>query len=87
MKYIANELHDILCSNRYDFNLASVDLSKAFNHCTVIIYYDGDKLKEKSSLGYHIDCVFSVYNRKYVEESNSQVENTTILIYSLGSLQ
>ena len=28
MKYIANELREILCSNMHDFNLVGVDLSK-----------------------------------------------------------
>ena len=83
LKYIANELHEILCSNRYDFNLAGVNFSKLVNHCTVLIYYAGDKLKENPSLGYYTDCVYYVSDGKYVEEPNSQVDNTLALIYSL----
>ena len=66
-------------------NLTSVNLSLEFNHCTVLIYYAGEHLKKKSSLGYHTDCVYSASNGKYVPKLNSQVENTPALIYSLGN--
>ena len=74
----------ITCVNQHIFNLTSVDLRKEFDHCTVFIYYYGFK-KEKSSLGYHTCCVYSVSNGKYVVKSNSQVENISALIYSLSS--
>ena len=47
MKYTDNELHEILCSNRHDSNLAGVNLIKAFNHCTVLVYYASGKSKDK----------------------------------------
>ena len=68
MKYIANDLHETLCSNKHDLNLAGVDLSKVFNYCTMLVYYVGEKFKEKLSLGYHIDCIYYVSDEKYVEK-------------------
>ena len=52
---------------KHYFNLASVDLSNKFNHCIVIIYYDGTHLKGKPSLGYDTDFVYYTFN--------SQLEN------------
>ena len=82
---MAKDLHEIINQNRELMNLTSVNLSLEFNHCTVLIYYAGEHLKKKSSLGYHPDCVYSASNGKYVPKLNSQVENTPALIYSLGN--
>ena len=53
--------HHILSSNIQLFNLKDVDMSYKFNHCTIIMYYAGTYLKDRSSLTYHSDCVYSVY--------------------------
>ena len=84
MEYITNELHEILSLNKDRFNLRSVDITKKFNHCTVLIYYTGKNLKEKLSLGYHKDCVCSMSDGSFVKQSNSQVMNTPVVIYSFG---
>ena len=57
IEYITNELHEILSSCKDSFNLRSLDMTKKFNHYTVLIYYVDKVLKEKSDLGYHTDCV------------------------------
>jgi len=51
MDEIASVLHNMLRSNRKFFNLDNVNLDKKFNHCSVILYYGGDDLKQRSSLG------------------------------------
>ena len=53
------------------------------NHCAVLIYA-GKGLKDKSYLGYHTDCVYSASDGNCVEQSNSQVDKTPAVIYSLG---
>ena len=40
-------------------------------------------LKDTSSLSYHSDYVYSIYNGQFVNKSNSQVESTPTVIYSL----
>ena len=79
-----NDLHEMLCNHRKDFNLDKCDLSKKFNHCTVLLYYAGKGLKDNTSLGFHTDCVYSVNNGEYISKSNSQVPNTPAVIYSIG---
>ena len=59
MVSMIDDIHDILCNNRKQFNLDGVDLSTKFKHCTVLIYYAGKGLKKSTSLGFHIDCVYS----------------------------
>lgn len=84
MQYIGTKLHELLQRNRVFFNLEGVDLDQQFNHCTVIIYYADDCLKKQASLGMHCDCVYSPHDGKFKKKSNSQVENTPALIYSVG---
>ena len=45
-------------------------MTKKINRCTVITYYVGTDLREKPSLGYHIDCVYSLSDGKFLEQSN-----------------
>ena len=71
IKYIANELHKSLFLNSNDFNLAGVNLSKIFDHCTVLVYYAGNKSKEESSLGYYTDCVYYVSDGKCVNQTHN----------------
>ena len=61
-----------------------VNLDQCFNHCTVITYYAGGDLKKQASLGMHTDCVYSPRDGTFTNDSNSQVENTPAVIYSLG---
>ena len=84
MQYIGSNLHQLLNRNRSFFNLDGVNLDLPFNHCTVIIYYAGDNLKKQASLGMHADCVYSPRDGKFKKDSNSQVENTPAIIYSIG---
>ena len=84
MSYLSKELHDLLLKNRSYFKLQDANLSIPFNHCTVIVYYAGEYLKESSKLGIHSDCVYSVRDGCYVKKDNSQIQNTPTVIYSLG---
>ena len=42
-------------------------------------------MKDNSILDFHLDCVYSVSNDKYISLSNSQVKNIAAVLYSLGS--
>ena len=61
----------------------NLDISHEFDSCVILSYYSGDNLKKKSTMGFHCD---NTYNRrgKYMECSNSQIENTPIVIVSFG---
>ena len=88
MEYITSDLHAILSFNKDRFNLEVVDITKKINHCTVFIDYMGKELKKKSSLNYHIDYVYySVSDGKFAGQSNSQVESTPGIIYSLDDIR
>ena len=73
MRYTVCEIHNILVSNRYVFQLDEADMSTVFNHWTLIVYYAGKGLKKNSSLGMYCDCVYSVTDGKYIQLVNSQV--------------
>ena len=60
-----------------------VDVSKKCNDCSVVLYYAGVNLKEKSSLGFHSNCAYSPINGYLVTSSNYQVENTSAVICSI----
>ena len=81
---LSQELHELLLKNRSYFKLEHANLTLPFNHCTVIVYYAGEYLKESSKLGMHSDCVYSVSDGSYVKKDNSQIQNTPTVIYSLG---
>ena len=81
---MSNEIQCILNENKQFFNLDGCNMDLRFNHCTILIYYSGTGLKEKSSMGYHTDCVYSPITGKYSLSQNSQVENTPAVIYSIG---
>ena len=66
MEYITYDLHGILSSSKYRFNLGSVDMTKKCNNCTILIYDAVKKLSEKSSMGYHIYCAYSMSDGKFV---------------------
>ena len=83
MYAMSHEIESFLDSNKSLFKLDScIDIR--FNHCTVLIYYAGSGLKEKSVLGYHTDCVYSAVSGEYISNKNTQVENTPAVIYSIG---
>ena len=84
MLSLSQELHNLLLKNRSYFKLEDMDLTLPFNHCTVIVYYAGEYLKESSKLGIHSDCVYSARDGCYVKKDNSQIQNTPTVIYSLG---
>ena len=84
---MSNDIQLILNENKSLFNLATCNLDRNFNHCTILIYYSGLGLKHKSSLGYHTDCVYSPVTGEYVSNLNSQVENTPAVIYSIGDVR
>ena len=84
MLALSKEVHNLLLKNRSYFKLEDANLSLHFNHCTVILYYAGENLKESSKLGIHSDCVYSVRDGCYVKKDNSQIQNTPTVIYSLG---
>ena len=45
-----------------------------------IFYYAGEKLKTKSTLGFHSHCVYSPTTGEFVTGSNSQMVNTPVVI-------
>ena len=85
MLEMSSHIYKMLCENKKLFNLENVNMKHPFNHCTVLIYYAGEGLKERSKLGYHTDCVYSPTTGKYKDKDNSQVDNTPAVIYSIGS--
>ena len=55
-----------------------------FNHCTVLVYSgDNNNGRSNSSLAYHSDCTFD-HNGKYITARNSQRENTSVAVLTLG---
>ena len=74
----------LLSENREHFNLTQANMDVKFNHCTVLLYYSGDDLKNVSSLGYHTDCVYLSRDGSFDNKANSQAENTPAVIYSIG---
>ena len=80
---IVRELHMLINSNLQFFNLEPVNTSLKFIHCSILIYYAGSDLKTESTLGMHCDCVYSVKYGSFTKNTNSQVENTPAVIYSL----
>ena len=81
---MGNDIYDMLHNNRDLFNMNGVDLDERFNHCTILIYYAGNGLKDKTTLGYHTDCVYSPSTFEYISKCNSQKANTPAVIYSIG---
>ena len=73
----------MLLTSREMFGLNSVDLSRIFNHCTILMYYASDSIKKESKLGTHCDCTYSVHTGKFVASANSQAQNTPTVIYSV----
>ena len=73
----------MLLGKKNELNLAEMDLSSCFNHCTALLYYAGKDLKPKSYMPFHCDVT---YNNKglYDELKNEQVENTPSVIITLG---
>ena len=86
MYAMSHEIERILNSNKTYFKLDKCNDIR-FNHCTILIYYAGVGLKEKSSLGYHTDCVYSPVSGEFVSNKNTQVENTPAVIYSIGDVR
>ena len=79
-----DDINDMLHSNNEVFKMTGVDIDQKFNHCTILIYYAGEGLKEYTKLGYHTDCVYSPSTGEYETKSNSQKVNTPAVIYSIG---
>ena len=84
MLAMSEDIQSILNDNKKLFKLDNQDMDNKFNHCTVLIYYAGEGLKQHSSLGYHTDCVYSPSTGEYVSKMNSQENNTPAVIYSIG---
>ena len=70
MDYMDLELYIILLSHTF-FNMDHIDLNKIFNHCSVIIHYSGDRLKESSSLDYQSEYVPFILNAEFFMSTNS----------------
>ena len=84
MKVMSDVLYEFLLQNRSHFNLDDANLSSGFNHCTVIIYYAGQSLKEAAKLGMYCDTVYSCQEGVFQKMANSQVKDTPTVTYSLG---
>ena len=84
MLSMIDEINNLLNHNKVIFNLDDTNLTQKFNHCTILLYYAGIELKEKTTLGYHTDCVYSSTTGEYDTKYNSQVANTPAVIYSIG---
>ena len=83
MLYMADELRYLVEYNKMLY-MPTVGISNIFNHCSDILYYVGKNLKEKSTLGFHSDCVYSPINDELVTESNSLMDNTPVVVYLLS---
>ena len=62
MLAMANEIHSIGECTDTLLNMGIADISKTFNNFSGILYYAGNSLKPKSSVGFHSDCVCSPIN-------------------------
>ena len=80
---MVDELHCIIKINTTLLTMDGFDMGKKFNHYSVILYYAGVHLKEKSSLGFHSDCVYSPINGRSVTSSKYQVDNTPAVVYQI----
>ena len=65
--------------------LKDVNIERDFNHCTALLYYADETIKDCTTLGFHCDCTYSAKNNLYDVSQNSQLENTPIVSYSIGS--
>ena len=76
MDALSDNLHHHLLFHQNNLNFVKLDLSKKFNHCTLLVY-------NKSKMGFHTDFK---YNKKgeYISSINSQVEDTATVIVTLG---
>ena len=76
MEALSNNLQEHLLHHQKNLNFVKLDLSKKFNHCTLLVY-------NKSKMGWHTDFK---YNKKgeYISSMNSQVEDTATVIVTLG---
>ena len=82
---MAKMVHQFVYRNRTGFNLDDAELGECYNHMTIISYYAGKSLNKEARLSKHCDCTYSVHNGKYIPSDNSQLENTSTVVYSLGS--
>ena len=81
---ISNVLTKHLRENIKLFSLEHADLSKVFNHCTILLYYAKSNLKRYSSLGYHTDVTYD-HNGKYITSRNGQLEDTPTVVLTIGN--
>ena len=85
MYVLSDLIHQFLLKNKATLGLDNVYLGDGFNHCTVLLYYAGEGLRKESFLRPHCDCTYSVHNGNFMQNLNSQVENTPTVFYSLGT--
>ena len=85
MNCLGVHLQNLLRSNVSLLKLEDVNLERDFNHCTALFYYADEAIKESCTLGFHCDCTYSAKTKLYETSKNSQVENTPVVSYSIGS--
>ena len=87
MMEMGKHLIEIQRNNINLLNLQDVNLNLEYNHCTILLYYCDEAIKDKASIGMHCDCTYSPITKKYEDSKNSQVENTTVATYSIGDMR
>ena len=87
---IAKVVHKFIFSNKEcqkylytDRRHTSNIRCEQFNHCTVLLYYGVNGIKEYSKLGYHCDCVYDKWGR-FRNSANSQLENSITVSVCIG---
>ena len=69
MYLMAEYIHNVLVQNQLLLDLESVDLSKSFNSCTILMYHSLKGYKSESSMGWHCDSKYST-GGKFKEKYN-----------------
>ena len=83
MYVMANYLPNLLVNNQGLLHLESVDLSKSFNSCTILIYRSLKDIKSESSMGWHCGSKYST-GGKFKVKRNVQSYNTPVVIFTIG---
>ena len=65
--------------NVIPLNLVNLDLSHEFDLSIILNYYSCNDLKLKSTMGFHYNNTYNL-SEKYLNYSNSRVENTLTVI-------
>ena len=84
MDILRDQIMGIISVNRSNFNLEDVNLEERFNSCMILLYYTKMSKETLSNMGFHCDSKYSK-NGIFLKSSNTQLENTPVVIFTIGS--